>query len=186
MATTQREVSLQQRLGRELLGPLDDAVGLVRRYRDVDALRDYVGERLRLVVPAALLLVATAVACGLTPVALLVSTQPVTALAGLLLAPVVLAGSLFVLLLVFFSWIEERSLARTLGHRTGRAPGRLARWLKKKVRVELGKAPRIPWLLAALFVVLPLALLLSLAPATAAVLIVLLALLPIGYARLDR
>jgi len=137
-------------------------------------------------VPAALLLVATAVACGLTPVALLVSTQPVTALAGLLLAPVVLAGSLFVLLLVFFSWLEERSLARTLGHRTGRAPGKLARWLKKKLRVELGKAPRVPWLLAAVFVVLPLALLVRLAPATAAVLVVLLALLPIGYARLDR
>jgi len=83
--------------------------------------------------------------------------------------------------------MRSRSLsAASAKTSTGRAPGKLARWLKKKLRVELGKAPRVPWLLAAVFVVLPLALLLRLAPATAAVLVVLLALLPIGYARLDR
>lgn len=180
------QVTMQQRLGQQLLGPLDDAVGLARRYRDLDAFRDYLGERARLVLPAGLLIVVTAVALGLTPVMLLVGTQAFSALAGLLLAPVMLVGSLFVLALVFFSWLEERSLARTLGHRTGRAPGPVARWLKKKLRADLGRAPRVPWLMAAVFVGLPFAALATQAPAIAATLALLLAALPVLYARLDR
>jgi hypothetical protein len=186
MASTQPQASLQQRLGQQLLGPLDDAVGLARRFRDLEALRNYVGERLRLVVPACLLILVTAIACGLTPVMSLLGTQAASALAGLLLAPVVLVGSLFVLALMFFSWLEERSLARSLGHRPGRAPGKLARWLKRKLGVDLGKPPRVPWLLALLFVAMPLALFAARAPAAAAMLAVLLVLGPVLYARLDR
>lgn len=186
MATTQPQVSLQQRLAQQLLGPLDDAVGLARRFRDLDAFRDYVSERLRLVVPACLLLLVTAVACALTPVMSLIGTQAASALAGLLLAPVVLVGSLFVLGLVFFAWLEERALARSLGHRAGRAPGKLARWVRRKLGADLGRPPRVPWLLALVFVALPFALLASHAPAAAATLAVLLALAPFVFARLDR
>lgn len=186
MAGTQSQVSVPQRLGQMFLGPVDDAVGLARRYREVDAFRDYLAARLRLVAPATVLIVVAAIACGLTPVMLLVGTQPALALAGLLLAPVVLAGSLFVLALVFFSWLEERSLARSLGHRTGPAPGKLARWLRRKLGVDLGKAPRVPWLLAALFVGAPLAVLVRLAPGVAVPLILLLAAAPLLFARLER
>lgn len=185
MATSPSQGSVQQKLGQLFLGPLDDAVGLARRYRDVDAFRDYVGSRLRLVAPAGLLIVVTAIACGLTPVMLLLGTQPAAALAGLLLAPVVLVGSLFVLVLVFFSWLEERALARSLGHRSGPAPGRFARWIKRKLHADLGKAPRVPWLLAALFVALPLLLLLRHAPGVAAPLLVVLAAAPLVFARLE-
>ncbi|MDH3318696.1 MAG: hypothetical protein OEO84_03295 [Betaproteobacteria bacterium] len=186
MATTQPQVSVPQWLGQQLLGPLDDAAGLMRRYRELDAFRDYLEPRMRLVVPALVLVVVVAIACGLTPVMLLVGTNAVAALMGLLLAPVVLIGSLFVLSLVLFSWLEERSLARALGRRTGPAPGRLARWLKRKIGADLGKPPRMPWLLGALFVAAPLALLVRLAPVTTALLLVLLVLAPILYARLDR
>jgi hypothetical protein len=186
MASTQPQASIQQRLGQQLLGPLEDAVGLARRFRELQALRNYVGERLPLVVPACLLIVVTAIACGLTPVMSFLGTQAASALVGLLLAPVVLVGSLFVLSLMFFSWLEERSLARSLGHRTGRAPGKLARWLKRKLGADLGKPPRVPWLLAVLFVVLPLAVLATRAPVAAALLAVLLVLGPVLYARLDR
>jgi hypothetical protein len=186
MATTQSQDSVPQRLGQMFLGPVDDAVGLARRYREVDAFRDYLAGRLPLVAPAGVLIVVAAIACGLTPVMLLVGTQPALALAGLLLAPVVLAGSLFVLALVFFSWLEERALARSLGHRTGPAPGKLARWLKRKLGVDLGKAPRVPWLLAALFVALPLAVLARLAPGVAVPLILLLVATPLLFARLER
>lgn len=185
MPTTQPQSS-QQRLNQLLLGPLEDAVGLARRYRDLDSFRDYVSARLRLVAPAGLLIVVAAIACGLTPIMLLMSTQPAAALAGLLLAPVVLAGSLFVLALVFFSWLEERSLARSLGHRTGPGPGRAARWLKRKLGADLGKAPRVPWLLAALFVIVPLLLLARMAPGAALTLLALLLAMPILFARLDR
>jgi hypothetical protein len=186
MATSQRANALQQRIVQQLLGPIDDGLQLARRYRELDGLRDYVGARLRLVIPAGLLILVAAIACGLTPVVLLVGTRPGAALAGLLLAPVVLAGSLFVLAYVFFAWLEERSLAKALGHRTGPAPGKVVRWIRRKLRADLGKAPPVPWLLAALFVIAPLALLAGEAPAMALILIALLALAPIVYARLDR
>jgi hypothetical protein len=186
MATTQSQESVPQRLGQMFLGPLDDAVGLARRYREVDAFRDYLAARLRLVAPAGLLIVVAAIACGLTPVMLLVGTQPALALAGLLLAPVVLTGSLFVLALVFFSWLEERSLARSLGHRTGPPPGKLARWVKRKLGADLGKAPRVPWLLAALFVAAPLAVLARLVPGVAVLLVLLMVATPLLFARLER
>jgi Flp pilus assembly protein TadB len=91
-----------------------------------------------------------------------------------------------VLALVFFSWLEERALAKSLGHRTGRAPGKLARWVKRKLRADLGKAPRVPWLLAAVLVVAPLILLAGHAPGAAVPLIVLLAAAPVLYARFER
>ena len=93
------------------------------------------------------------------------------ALAGMLLTPVMLIGSLLVLGQVFFSWLEERSLARTLGRRTAREP-KAMRWLRKKLGIELGRPPRVPWLFAAVFVALPFALLLSVVPAIAVILLV--------------
>ena len=109
MATTQSRRSPQHPLGQQLLQPLEDAMGLARRYRDLEAFRDYVAARWKWVGPACLLLAVTALACGAAPIALLVGTQPAAALAGLLLAPVVLAGSSLVLLTVFFAWLEERA-----------------------------------------------------------------------------
>lgn len=186
MASTHPQESLAQRISQQLLGPLEDAVGLVRRYREVEPFQDYVGANLRLIAPACVLLLVAAVACGLTPIMLLVGAQPAASLAGLLLAPFALAGSLFVLALVFFSWLEERALARSLGHRTAGTPGRLARWIRKKLRADLGKAPRVPWLLAAVFVALPLALLAARAPLVTLVLLLALAAAPILYARFER
>jgi len=186
MATTQPHDSLPQRLGQHLLSPLEDALGLARRYRELDSLRDYVGANLRLVAPAGLLILVVAIACGLTPIMLLVGARPAASLAGLLLAPLALLGSLFVLALAFFSWLEERALAQSLGHRTGPAPGKLARWLKRKLRADLGKLPRVPWLLAAIFVVAPLALLAGQAPLVGVILIALLVASPILYARFER
>lgn len=185
MAGIPDQAEVQRRLGQQILGPLDDAVALARRYRDVDAFHDYVGRRARLVIPAVALIGVTAVACGLSPVIALVGTRPISALAGLLLAPVALVGSLFVLGLVFFSWLEERSLARTLGHRTSREP-KAMRWIRKKLGADLGRAPRVPWLMAALFVGLPFLLLLNFVPGVAVTLLVLLAVAPIAFARLDR
>lgn len=186
MAMSQPQVSVPQWLGQQLFGPLDDAAGLVRRYRELDAFRDYLAARLRLVAPAFLLVVAAATACGLTPIVVLVGTNAVAALLGLLLAPLMLIGSLFVLSLVFFSWLEERSLARALGHRAGPAPGKLARWLKRKLGADLGRVPRMPWFLGAIFVAAPLALLAPRAPATVMLLVALLVLAPVLFARLDR
>jgi hypothetical protein len=176
---------LQRRVGQQLLGPLEDAMELARRYRDVDEFRDYIGRRAHLVIPALVLIAVAAFACGMAPVMALVGVHAVSALAGLLLAPVLLIGSLFVLGLVFFSWLEERSLVRSLGRRTAREP-KAVRWIRKKLGADLGRPPRVPWLLAALFVAAPFAMLLNLVPAIAAILLALLVAAPLAYARLDR
>ena len=179
------QAEMQRQLGQQLFGPLEDAMSLARRYREVDAFHDYIGRRARLVIPALVLIGVTAVACGLAPVLALVGTSTVSALAGLLLTPVMLIGSLFVLGLVFFSWLEERSLARTLGHRTAREP-KAMRWIRKKLGADLGRPPRVPWLFAAAFVALPFAMLLNLVPVIAAILLALLVAAPVAFARLDR
>ncbi|HEX5091552.1 MAG TPA: hypothetical protein VFV84_02560 [Burkholderiales bacterium] len=185
MAGIPDQAELQRRVGQQLLGPLEDAMAIARRYREVDAFHDYVGRRARLVIPCLALLVVTALACGLAPIMALVGTRPISALAGLLLAPVMLIGSLFVLGLVFFSWLEERALARSLGHRTTREP-RALRWIRKKLGADLGRPPKVPWVLAAVFLALPFAMLLHLVPVVAAILLVLLAAAPLAFARLDR
>ena len=177
---------LQQLLAQQLLGPLDDAMALARRYREVDAFHDYVQDRARLVIPALLLIAVVAIACGLSPVMALVGTRPIAALAGLLLAPILLAGSGFVLALMFFSWLEERSLARSLGRRTGPRETKAARWIRKKLGADLGRPPRVPWALAAVFLGLPFAMLFNLVPQVAVILLVLLLAAPFVYARLER
>lgn len=179
------KTDLQRSIGRQLLGPLEEAVALAGRYREVDAFRDYLARRAHLVIPALLLIAVTAIACGMAPVMALVGVRAVSALAGLLLAPVMLIGSLFVLGLVFFSWLEERSLVRTLGRRAAREP-KAMRWIRKKLGADLGRPPHVPWLLAAVFVALPFAMLLNLVPVIAAILLALLVATPLAYARLDR
>jgi len=176
---------LQRQVARQLLGPLEDAMALVGRYREVDEFRDYLGRRAHLVIPALLLIAVTAIACAMAPAMALVGVRAVSALAGLLLAPVTLIGSLFVLGLVFFSWLEERSLLRTLGRRRARER-KAMRWIRKRLGADLGRLPRVPWLLAAVFVAVPFAMLLDLVPAIAAILLALLVAAPLAYARLDR
>ncbi len=98
-----------------------------------------------------------------------------------------LAGSLFVQLYVFFAWLEERALAQVARppHRAGAGQVRRAGPSASSARTS-GRLPRVPWVLAAIFVFLPLAVLTQLAPKCAALLIVLLVLAPILYARFDR
>jgi len=95
------------------------------------------------------------------------------------------AVSLFVLFFVFFSWIEGRALAQALGHRAGPPPGPIARWLRKKLRADLGAMPPVPWLPAALLVFLPFALLLAGAPLAGIAMLLIAVAMPIVYARLD-
>jgi hypothetical protein len=179
------QAALQRRAGEMLLGPIEDAMSLARRYREVDAFHAYVSERAPLVIAVLALIGVAAFACGMTPIMALVGTSAVSALAGMLLTPFVLIGSLLVLGMVFFSWLEERSLARTLGHRTAREH-KAMRWIRKKLRADLGRPPRVPWLYAAVFVAVPFAVLLNLVPVIGTILLALLVAAPFAFARLDR
>jgi hypothetical protein len=95
------------------------------------------------------------------------------ALPGMLLAPFVLVGSLFVQAFVFFSWLESRALAQALGRRS-------------KKPFDFGQLPRVPWALAVLLLVLPLLILAAVSPTAALILILLAILITVSFARFDR
>ena len=166
--------------------PMQDALKLMQRYQQGELFRRYVNQRTWLVAPAALLIVATSLALAFGIVMFVGGTRPMTVLLSLLLAPFVLVGSLFVQGYVFLSWLEGRSLALSLGHRVGKRRGRLMARFEKKLNVNLGEMPPVPWLLAAIFLLLPLAALVMAAPKLAIAVIVLQILAPVAFARLDR
>ena len=168
------------------LRTLQDAQNLVHRFQEGKALRLYVSDRMRLLMPVGLLMLVISVTCAAATMVILADTHPLLALPALLLVPVVLVGSLFVQFYVFFSWLENRALARALGHRAKRAPGALAAWLSSKFGVDMGDFPPVPWVLATIVLFAPLGMLASFAFEFALGLIVLAALAPILYARFDR
>ena len=138
-----------------------EAARLVERFRRAEGFRRYLAERRLLVTAAGAGLLATAL------VVFVAELHPLLALPGLVLAPFVLLGSAFVQGYVLLSWLERRALERALRRRL---PGIVA----------------VPWGLAGLFVLLPLALLAAVSPAVAAVLLAAAALTPAAFARFDR
>ena len=169
-----------------LTEPMKDALNLAQRYQQGELFRRYVNQRMWLVAAMALLIVATSLALAFGIVMFVGGTRPLTVFLSLLLAPFVLVGSLFVQGYMFLSWLEGRSLALSLGHRVGKRRGRLMARFEKKLNVNLGEMPPVPWVLAAIFLVLPLVALFLAAPKLAIAVIALYILAPIGFARLDR
>jgi hypothetical protein len=152
---------------------LKDAWKLAARFQHAQGFREYVRRRAALVVPAVALFALISIACAAATVILLAERHAMLALPGMLLAPFVLAGSLFVQAFVFFSWLEGRALAQALGRRGNKA-------------FDFGQLPRVPWLLAGIFLVLPL-IVLAAVSATAALVLILLAVgITVAIARFDR
>ena len=163
-----------------------DALALLARFRDAEGFREYLRARMPMVVPAVALFALTSIACAAAGVIFLADRHPMLALPGLVLAPFVLMGSLFVQLFVFFSWLENRAIARALGHRASRKQGFIGALVARKLHIELGEPPRVPWGLAAVFFILPLALFVKVALKAALLLILLAILLPLAFARFDK
>lgn len=152
-----------------------DARELAARLQNSTGFQGYLRARLALLLPAALIFVLISVACAAATVIFIADRHPLLALPALILAPLVLVGSLFVQGYVFALWLEERAITHALGRRrTGR------------FGLDLGKLPPVPWALAALFLFLPLLLLAFIAAPAALVLLVLGLATPPVYARLDR
>jgi hypothetical protein len=184
MATANGDQSARQKVEQHLLGVVQEGLNLVRRLQEGEGFRAYVLGRLWLVVPIGLLMILTSLACTAATVLYLGGTRPLFVLLAILLVPFVLMGSLFVQAYVFFSWLENRALAQALHRKAPR--GAVAAWLMRKLGVDLGSLPPVPWVLAAIFLVLPLAMLVMLAPKFGLGLIVLQVLAPIVFARFDR
>jgi hypothetical protein len=186
MATQRRKGPTQHWTVRFLpLQTLTNAQDLVQRFREVEGIRLYIRERQTLVIAATLVIVFMSIACAVGVVVFLADRHSLLALLGILLLPVALAGSFFVLAYVFFSWIEGRALARELGHRHRPPPGASALWLSKKFGLDMGPFPPVPWFLAALFLFVPLALLAAAWLSAALVVILLGILVPVVYAKFD-
>lgn len=150
---------------------LRDAGNLLARLQAGEAFRSHLEERLRLVLPALAVFSLVALACAAASAVFLADLSSWLTLPGFLLAPAVLAGSLYAQGLVFLSWVERRALAFALG----RAP-----------RFGMRELAQLPWPMVALLLALPLLLLLRAWPVPGIVLIAAAALVPLLYARFDR
>ena len=149
-----------------LLDALNGAFSLAQRTRDAAPLKAYLRERTLLIVPVVALMAIVSICCAASMVMFLGGTSSLLVLLSMLLVPFVLVGSFFVQAYVFFSWLEARALAKALHHGTGPLP--------------------VPWVLAAIFLVVPLAMLVTVSPLVGITLILLLVAAPFGFARLDR
>jgi hypothetical protein len=164
---------------------LKQAQGLLQRFQQGEGFQQYVKARISLIAPPLLLMLLTSVAFAASTVVFLAGTRFWLGFPALLLSPFILIGSFGVQLYIFFSWLEGRALARALGRRTAKQ-GRAAAWLSKKLRADMGAAPPVPWLLAAVFLLAPLVVLALVSAKAAAGLAVLHLAAPIFYARFDR
>ena len=186
MATPRRKGPAQHWIVRFLpLRTLENAQALAQRFREVEGIRLYVQERLGMVMVATFAMILISIACAVGVVVFLADRHPLLALLGILMLPVALAGSFFVMAYVFFSWIEGRALARELGHRHRSPPGPTALWFSKKFGLDMGPFPPVPWILAALVLFVPLALLAAAWLSAALSVILLGILMPVLYAKFD-
>lgn len=149
---------------------LHEAPNLLQRYQHGDVFRQYVQRRRPLVAAALLVFLIVGMATTAALVVFLGGTHGLVVLACLLLAPFLLAGSLFVQLFTFFSWLEQRALDQ------------VSRRRRRTLREHL---PQIPWTLAAGFVVAPFLVLALVSIKVAATLLVVVILTPVAFSRLD-
>jgi hypothetical protein len=162
---------------------LDDAMKLLQRFDKGQGFKRYVTSRLRLVAPMAALILATGIVFASATIAL-AGPRVWLALPLLILAPLILLGSVFLQAYLFLAWLENRAMAKALGH-PGALPGPLAKWARRHLRADLGTPPAVPWDLATVFVALPLAILVAVSWKVALIVVALHLAAPVAYARLD-
>ncbi|HYR34787.1 MAG TPA: hypothetical protein VEQ87_10890 [Burkholderiales bacterium] len=163
---------------------VSEAVNLAQRYQKGDAFRHHVEARIGLVLGVLLLCIGFSIALSLGVVALL-DKSALRAFLGVLLMPIVLIGSLAVQAYLFFSWLELRALKPMLAHGARPTAKPRVRWLARLLR-RLGKPPSVPWIAAAVFLLLPYLALVLVSLKVAVFVLVLAILTPVGYVHLDR
>jgi hypothetical protein len=177
MATPHRQAPAAGQAGLAQYLPLEktfkDALKLAARFREAPGFREYLRRRAAFVVPAVALFAMVSIASAAAIVIYLAERHAMLALPGMVLGPFVLVGSFFVQGFVFFSWLEGRALSQALG-RHSREP------------LDFGQLPRVPWILGALFLILPLLVLTAVSFTAALVLILLAVLIVMAIARFDR
>jgi hypothetical protein len=165
------------------LEPVNEAMSIVRRYQEGRGLKAYVRDHMALIAPVVLLMAVTSLACAAATVLYLGGTRSFFVLLAIFLVPIVLAGSAFVQAYVYAAWLEDRALQKALRRKpvvTGPISARL-----HEAGIDLGHVPPVPWVLAALFLGLPFAMLWAVVPKLAVLLIALHVIAPFAFARLE-
>ena len=146
---------------------LVEAWNLVQRFQKSASFRDYVLDRPQLVIPAGIVFLALATAAVAATVFLL--ARGAFVLPAFVLAPFLLAGTYAVSAYLFFLWLETRALRKALGH--GPAGPAL---------------PPLPWGYIAVFLALPVFVLVVTWWMLALFLLILAVATPFAFAHFDR
>ena|SRR5690242_11986287 len=165
-----------------------EAPSLLRRYREGAAFRRYVEDRTPLVLPAVLVFFIFSVITTATTIVFFGTKNVLLMFVAMLMAPFILGASLTVLLFMFFSWLEARSMASSMARVHGRpAPVQAKVALSlPALRSALEQLPPIPWLFGSIFVGVPLIIAGLVSPNIAAALLTAVLATPIAYAIFDR
>ena len=161
-----------------------EAPNLLRRYREGAAFRRYVEDRSPLVLASVLVFLAFSVVTTATTIVFFGTKNVLLMFVAMLMAPFILGASLVVLLFVFFSWLEARSMAQLAGRPTP-VHGKDTLSLPG-LRAALEQFPQVPWLFGGIFVGVPLIIAALVAAKIAAMLLALALATPVLYALLDR
>ena len=150
-----------------------EAQNLLKRYREGQAFRHYVEERMPLVLLAVIVFLGYSLATTAATIVFIGGTHGFLTLLAMLIAPFLLLGSLAVLLFIFFSWLETRAMA--------------ARHLQSlpALRTALGRLS-VPWLFAGMFLLVPFIMTALVSGKTALALLAGTILAPVAFSFLDR
>jgi hypothetical protein len=166
------------------LETLQEAANLYNRYQAGAGFKAYLRDRMNLVYVMVALFVVVAIVCTAGTVVALAGARAFLMLFALILAPFILIGNLFVQSYMFFGWLENRALAEGLKHQLDRE-GPVKRFLRKHLKAQMGRFAPVPWLLAAVFLLLPLAATASVFPKVALGLLAACVVAVILFARID-
>jgi len=164
---------------------IDDVRDILRRLRNNEAFRHYLRRRTLRALPLVVGIVLTSLASTAAVVFLFLRAGTLLALAGIVVAPIVLIASFSVQAYALLSWLEGRALAKLQEHRHPRHRGPIGQWLARSYRVDMGPLPQVPWIPALVFFLLPAAMLAQVAAPFAAGLAAFQIVAAIFYARRD-
>ena len=164
---------------------LTETQNLWQRFQRGGAFRTYLRDRLYLVIPALIIFVVYSVAAAAGTVISLGGTRSFLVFVGLIGAPIVLLGNLYVLVFVFILWLENRAIA-VATHHTAKTPKEELRNTPASLWAVVKGFPIGVQAIGAAFLLVPLAFVWHLSAGVALLLFVLVAATPAGYALLDR
>jgi hypothetical protein len=159
---------------------------LITRMRERPEFQRYVTSRLWLVIPMLVIAVIISIVCTAAVFVFMGRIHSWLILPAIFAAPVVLIGSAFVQVYVLLHWIEGRALMQTIRLRARPATRVPTGRNKRKAAIEMGPLPPVPWILAAVLLLGPIAMLAQYAWPIAVLILLLIVLLPAVYAYIDR